>query len=83
MERWIKAFLDKMPYVRELRQQVEKQGGFPAGHYYSPIPDKDEVLAYIESRKSRQADLVDIRLNKESQFRLLFDCCVLAFPAQM
>ena len=70
MGRLIETFLNKVPYVRDLRQQVEKQGGFPAGHYYSPIPDQDEVLAYFESRKS-QTDLVDIRLNKESQFRLL------------
>lgn len=45
MERLIKALLDRLPHVRDLRRQVEKQGGFAAGHYYSPIPDQDEVLA--------------------------------------
>jgi hypothetical protein len=71
MKRLIKSFLNQMPYNRNLRQQVEKQGRYPAGHYYSPIPDRDEVLAYIKSRKQRRMEILDVEFNKESQFRLL------------
>ena len=73
MKRLIKPFLDKMPYIRKLRQQIEKQGAFPAGHYYSPIPARDEVLTYIESRRTENIELPDVELKKESQFRLLND----------
>jgi len=78
MKQLVKSFLNKMPYIRTLRQQIEeqrqqieKQGTFPAGHYHSPIPDKDEILTYIESRKPLKTDLPGIKLNKESQFGLL------------
>lgn len=69
MKQLIKLFLYRIKFIREFWQQ--KQGSFPAGHYYSPIPDKDEVLAYIKSRKPLKMELPDIDLNKESQFRLL------------
>jgi hypothetical protein len=71
MKRLIRPFLDRMPYIRDLRQQVEKQGAFPAGHYYSPVPDKGEILAYIDSRRPFNKDLLDIDLNSEGQFGLL------------
>jgi hypothetical protein len=78
MKRIIKSFLNRMPYIRNLhqqverlRQQVEKQGEFPAGHYSSPIPDRDEILAYVKSRKPQGMELPDVDLNKENQSRLL------------
>jgi hypothetical protein len=78
MKQLVKSFLNKAAYSRTLRQQIEeqrqqieKQGTFPAGHYYSPIPDKDEILTYIESRKPLKTDLLGIKLNKDRQFGLL------------
>lgn len=73
MKRLIKPFLNKIPYIQDLYLQIEKQGAFPAGHYYSPIPDRDEVISYIKSRRLRTMELPDVILNKESQFRLLND----------
>jgi hypothetical protein len=60
-----------MPYIKSLRQQVRKQGAFPAGHYHSPIPAEDEVLVYIESKKPMKTELPDIKLNEQGQFELL------------
>jgi hypothetical protein len=70
--------------VMSLNEQVKKQGIFPAGHYYSPIPDQDEILAYINSQKSHKIDIPDINLNKNNQFNLLQEYCLfyndLPFP---
>ena len=71
MKRLIKPFLNKIPYIRNFHQRAGKQGAFPAGHYYSPIPDKNEILAYIKSRKPLEMELPDVKLNEESQFRLI------------
>ena len=71
MKRIKKLFLDNMPYIGNLRKQLEKQGDFPAGHYYSPIPDRNEVLTYINSRKPLEMQLPDIDINKDGQLRLL------------
>jgi predicted O-methyltransferase YrrM len=85
MLRFGKRFLGKIPYIRkllhqveqqgtrigELIQQVERQGAFPPGHYYSPIPDKDDVLAYIKSRQLLKVELHGIKSNDENQFKLL------------
>jgi predicted O-methyltransferase YrrM len=71
MKRLIKTFLHKLPYIKGLHEQVKKQGAYPAGHYYSPIPNQDEILAYINSRKLQAMDFPDVNLNKENQFRLL------------
>jgi len=60
-----------MPYIRDLLRQIESQGAFPAGHYYSPIPDKDEVVAYNNSRKPQLEELPGIRINNDQQFRIL------------
>jgi methyltransferase family protein len=71
MKRLIKLFFDNMPYIINLRQRLQKQGAYPAGHYYSPIPDKNEVLTYINSRKPLEMELPDIDINKDGQLRLL------------
>jgi predicted O-methyltransferase YrrM len=63
--------LDKIPYIGNLRRQIARQGAFPAGHYHSPIPDKNEVIAYVASRRQPPMDLPDVRLDKEAQFKLL------------
>jgi len=71
MKRFAKAFLGKLPYIRSLYEQVKKQGAYPAGHYYSPIPNQDEVFAHINSRKLHEMDIPNVNLNRENQFILL------------
>jgi len=71
MKRLFKHIRDTFLNIRKLSQLIERQGAYPLGHYYSPIPDRDEVLAYIKSRKSLKMELHGINLNRENQFKLL------------
>jgi hypothetical protein len=71
MKRLIKLFIDKTPYLKSLHQQIKKQGIFPAGHYYSPIPDSDEILSYTKSITPPAKNLLDVKLNRKSQLGLL------------
>lgn len=57
--------------AKNLNQQVRKQGAFPAGHYYSPIPTEEEVIAYVKSRKMPSSNLIGIEMNERSQYELL------------
>lgn len=67
----LKNMIKRLPYIKNLHQQIKKQGSFPAGHYYSPIPDQEEVLAYLASRKSIDSQLPGIKPNEETQLSLL------------
>jgi predicted O-methyltransferase YrrM len=73
MKQSLRSFLERTPYIGNLYRRINKQGEYPAGHYYSPIPDRDEVLEYIESRKPLMMELPDVKLNREKQFNLLND----------
>ncbi len=73
MKQLIKGILDKLPYIRQLRKQIRKQGAYPLGHYYSPIPDKSEVLSYIDSRKPLNKSLSGIDLKEENQLELIHE----------
>lgn len=84
MNRVIRSLIDSLPLianlneqvsnlseeVRILSEQVRREGAYPAGHYYSPIPSEEDVLVDINFRKSVSDDLTGIKLNKESQYEL-------------
>ncbi len=84
MKRIIKGLLKRAPYIRDLQDKIAKQGAYPAGHYYSPIPDRQELLEYVEKRKAPGLELPDVTLNNELQFELLNEYAVfykdLPFP---
>jgi hypothetical protein len=71
MKRAIGKVINSMPYIRGLHRLVLKQGMFPAGHYYSPIPAKEEVEAHIHAREVEEPGLPDIDLQRERQLALL------------
>ena len=71
MKKFLKPYLDKLPYIRDLRKQINKQGTYPAGHYYSPIPNKAEALSYINCSIQEKKDLSGIHLNDNLQHDLL------------
>jgi hypothetical protein len=73
MKQLIRNLIDRLPYIKSLRQKVNAQGAFPAGHYYSPIPTEEEVLTYIERRNLSKIELLGIELNEQSQIELLND----------
>lgn len=67
----VRSFIDEMPYIRKLRRQIENQGKYRAGHYYSPIPNREEILEKHKHRNTEDIKLPDISLNKEKIFSLL------------
>lgn len=69
----IKPFQKIVKYILNLLQHIKNQGAYPAGHYYSPIPFRKDVLEYITSNKPKAIELPDIMLNKEDQYKLLND----------
>ena len=71
MKKVIKALVNRTPFIKNLREQIRKQGAFPAGHYYSPIPSNEDVVAYVKFRKPPSSELLGINLNKEGQHALL------------
>lgn len=71
MKNLLKTILNRLPYIKGLYEQVKNQGAFPAGHYHSPVPSSEDILAYLRSRNPKQPELLDINLNKENQFRRL------------
>jgi len=60
--------VNHLPYVGRLRQQVMKEGMYPAGHFYSPIPTGDDVRRALHHQKR---GFPDIALHADQQFRTL------------
>jgi predicted O-methyltransferase YrrM len=46
-------------------------GAYPPGHYYSPIPNKAEILEQIDNSQKKEVELLDINLNREEQLQNL------------
>ncbi|MGV3557687.1 class I SAM-dependent methyltransferase [Larkinella arboricola] len=73
MKSLIKALLHSIPYIRNMRIQLEQyQTMYPPGHYYSPIVDAKELAALrttVFSRKPRP--IKAIHLCRHTQFQLL------------
>jgi hypothetical protein len=69
IKRLIRYLLDRLPYIRGLRQQVNDAGENPPGDFYSPIPARGDVVEYLASK--RDESLPEIRQNKEGQWELL------------
>lgn len=67
MKQFIKILAEKPPFL----SKHKKQGAYPPGHYYSPIPSREEVLKYIKSRKLPGSEIVGIEMNAQSQHNLL------------
>ncbi|WP_019502284.1 class I SAM-dependent methyltransferase [Pseudanabaena sp. PCC 6802] len=78
MKRAIKGLLKKAPFfrnleenIRNLEEHVRRQGAYPVGHYYSPIPSQEDVLTYLRTRKPPNKELIGINLNEQKQYDLL------------
>jgi hypothetical protein len=71
MNQLIEKLLEKTLFIKKLKIEVDNQGAFPSGHYYSPIPSREDVLTYIKSRKTPSGELVGIEMNAQNQYNLL------------
>jgi predicted O-methyltransferase YrrM len=66
----IRKIVDKLPYISKLRRQVDEQGAWLAGHFYSPIPARDDVISNLK-KPSATASLPDVNLRHDAQRELL------------
>lgn len=71
MNHRIKSLVNSVPFIKEFSKQIRTQGAYPAGHYYSPIPSREDVLSYVKSRKAPAGNLPGINLNESSQRAVL------------
>jgi hypothetical protein len=82
----IRFVLDRLPYVGALREELRHAGAFSAGHFHSPVPARDEIIARLQSLANEHDGLPGICLNREKQFELLQELqtfyCDLPFPEQ-
>jgi len=84
MKRIARSLKGGFKYIKNLRRRVSSQGLYSAGHYYSPIPSKEDVISYVKSRLPPTSSISGIRTNEEFQHKLLDDYVVfykdLTFP---
>ena len=73
MKRAIKALIDRMPYVKEIKEQVRREGASQAGHFYSPIPSEEDVLEYVKLIKPPGSELPGLDLNEANQYEVLIE----------
>ena len=71
MKRVMQALINRAPFLSTLREKVRRYRTFPAGHYYSPVPSKEDVLAYVKLRALPSGQIPGINLNSQSQYELL------------
>jgi predicted O-methyltransferase YrrM len=69
--RAIKGFLKKAPVSRGIVEHLRREGRYPSGHYYSPIPSQRDVRAYLAARKPPLETPAGIDMNEQDQRRLL------------
>ena len=69
----IKYFLNKTWYLKNLYNKIDQQGFFNAGHYYSPIPHREDIKQFKKKNDSLKPQLPDINLNREKQKQILSD----------
>lgn len=70
IKKYLRSAIYKLPYISGLREKVNEQGAFSAGHYYSPIPSRIDVAKGLNS-KSISPKLIDVDLRPSYQFKLL------------
>ncbi len=73
----VKGFLSKIPFLgdrikahEELVQISRACGGYKPGHFYSPVPSREEIKADAD-RIFSDADVLDVDLNIDRQFQLV------------
>ncbi len=64
----LKHYADRLPYIRTLREELEKfKTPYPPGHYYSPIPSLEDVERRRSKLFDRKDELRGIDLNLDRQ----------------
>ena len=71
MKRVIQDIVRKLPFISALSDNLRLQGEFPDGHYYSPVPAKEDVITYLRTREPLSKEIIGINLNEQGQYDLL------------
>ena len=71
MRKLITSILGRLPYIRGLRETVDKVGSYPPGHFYSPIPNQEQIEERLEFLKGERSELPGINFNRDKQLELL------------
>ena len=71
MKKALRRLAGSIPVLGRLFDQIDRQGAHPAGHYYSPIPDRADVARLLARPAAIPDRLPGIDLNTEAQGRLL------------
>lgn len=72
----VKGFLEKLPFlgnrIRKYRDllEISRSCGYKPGHFYSPIPSREEVRESAD-RIFSDSGVLDVELNIDKQFQLL------------
>ena len=53
----IKYFLNKTWYPKNLYNKIDQQGFFNTGHYYSPIPHREDIKQFKKKNDSLKPQL--------------------------
>jgi len=78
---WIKKIIGRLPYVKRPDQSITEvrhdNQAYPPGHFYSPIPSREEILKREEELfDNSNTGLEGIDLNEEQQLDLLRCLCI-------
>jgi hypothetical protein len=71
MRKLIPCLLDRLPYIRTLREHVRNAGYYPPAHFHSPLPAREEVLARLRFLEARKGSIPDVDLNRDQQLARL------------
>lgn len=73
IKKLLEKYIERHPKVQKLISYRKLQGMFPAGHYYSPIPSKEDINLAIRDVNREVHPISDIDLQDEHQENLLND----------
>src|SRR6185369_4412117 len=75
IKKMYKTLVSKLPYVRELKSQLEEWNAmmaFPPGHFYSPIVDyKSLNVDELANHNDKEGEYLGVELNGTAQKKLL------------
>ena len=71
MRKLIRSILDRLPYIGGLRELANKVGSYPPGHFYSPIPNQEQIGERLEFLKGESSELPGINFDRGKQLELL------------
>ncbi len=73
MKNYIKKQLTLIPFIKRLK---EFETFYPPGHYYSPIPNKNDITKALNRKNANNGNVKGVELNPEKQLQLFKDLTI-------